>query len=187
VAIFERWFRNRFVPDGDGYLYWVREGAVRFDAGEVDALVAQRRRIVTHPLLWTGWVVLGIALPLWLIRQGDIPEALGIALAVVVNVSLVVTLAYADDLPGKAAQTHMLETFEGVARPSISGHLFWLLLAAFFLWRGLVVLGPGSSSFPDWVHKVDLAIAVLYGGLIVWGSYRFWRDWRRWKAQLSGR
>jgi len=175
------------VPDGDTYLYWGREGAVRFDAGEVEALVAQRRRIVTHPLLWTGWVALGIALPLWSIRQGDLLETLGIALAVVANVSLVVTLAYADDLPGRAAQTRMLEKFDGVARPSISGHLLWLLMAALFLWRGLVVLWPGSGAYSDWMHMADLAIAALYGGLIAWGSYRFWRDWRRWKAQLSGR
>jgi len=34
---------------------------------------------------------------------------------------------------------------------------------------------------------LDLALAVLLIGLMVWGSYRFWRDWRNWQAQASGK
>ncbi|NYT40382.1 hypothetical protein HZY97_06420 [Sphingomonas sp. R-74633] len=187
MAIFERWFLSRFVPEGDSYLYWVREGAVRFERTEVEALSAERRRIVTNPLLWTGWVALGIALPLWLIRQGNVLEALGIALAVVANVSLVATLTYADDLPGKAAQTRMLEKFEGVARPSFVFFSLWLVMAAFFLWRGFTSLGRDSGPYSGLEYMAFLVIGAIYVGLIVAGIYRFWREWRCWQAQLSGR
>ncbi|MEP9357778.1 hypothetical protein [Sphingomonas sp. KR3-1] len=183
MPIFERWFRSRFVPEGDSYLYWVREGAVRFEPGDVEALVAEWRQIVANPLVWVGWVLLGAALPLWMIWQGGDVQAFGIALAVVANTALVVTLVYADGVVGRAAETRMLDRpDEGVPQPSLVANLIWVAVLGSWAWQSVSEFykSPGAGIF-------ELGMTLLFAGAILLHIYQFLRNWRRWRAQLSGK
>jgi hypothetical protein len=182
MAIFERWFRSRFVRQGDGYLYWNRDGAVRFEASEVDALVADWRQIIASPLVWGAWALLGVGLPGWMIWQGGDVQLFGIALAVVANTALVVTLVYADGVVDRAAGTRMLDRLDGVEQPSLIANLIWVALLGSWAWQSASKFykSPGAGIF-------ELGMTLLFAGAILLHIYQFVRNWRRWRAQLSGR
>jgi hypothetical protein len=131
MNLFERRFRRKFTPQGDGYLFrqWNRD--VQFSADEVEALVAQWRRYWASPAIWAGWLFFGVAVPLLLTHA---MPGLAAVMAVVVNIAIVVLLVHGEMIPNGAAEMRVVVgPGRGRRQPSIYDNLFGIGFALFWL------------------------------------------------------
>jgi hypothetical protein len=102
---FEGRFRQQFVPDGDGYRFREGKQDAHFTQAEVDAFIAQRRRIWSNPIVWTVWLAVGVAAPIWLAATGATGAAFG--LGAIALLYLAVLLVSVDRRPHDIAVTRV--------------------------------------------------------------------------------
>lgn len=102
---FEGRFRQQFVPEGDGYRFREGKQDARFSQAEVDAFIAQRRRIWSNPIVWAVWLAIGVAAPIWLAATGATGAAFG--LGAIALLYLAVLLVSVDRRPHDIAVTRV--------------------------------------------------------------------------------
>lgn len=92
MGLFERWFRAQFTPHEGAYRFDHGGGQHAFDRDEVEHFVAEWRRHWANPLIWFGWLVLGVALPAWLYYQGY--WGIAFVIATVAGIAMAVNLVF---------------------------------------------------------------------------------------------
>jgi len=105
MHIFEGRFRRQFIPDGDGYRFREGKQDARFSQAEVDAFIAQRRRIWSNPIVWAIWLAVGGAAPIWLAATGASGVAFGVG--IIALLYLAVLLVSVDRRPHDIAITRV--------------------------------------------------------------------------------
>src|SRR6478609_918391 len=115
MNILEAQFRRQFQAEGAGYRF-VRDGQeVGFSAEEVETFVEEWARLWLAPWLWGGWLLVGVAAPFLLARNGYDGGAwtLGMLAAMFMVAVLVPVL----QKPGQAADARLTGEPEGSGDP----------------------------------------------------------------------
>jgi len=165
VRLLEALYLKRFRPVDDGYLFSRWGHPVHLSSSEVEALVADWRRIWLNPFLWGGWLTLGVALPSWLYLRGSGVAAFMVAL--LFGVMMLVTLVHAhhrvDQLAEERVPIEAAQSFQG-SQPRWPAAVVTAGLSGRWLFEAEGV----------WVWVLGLMFAVSIGILLG----LLWRWWR---------
>lgn len=114
MNILEAQFRRQFRAEGPGYVVVRRGLDVRFSADEVAELIEDWRRLWLAWWLWGGWLLIGVAAPVWLAWKVHPPAAW--ALGGIAAMFMFAVLVPVWRKPGEVAESRL--PFEpGVERP----------------------------------------------------------------------
>lgn len=166
----ERWYRRRFEPHSEGYLFRQADREVIFTRDEVEGFASEWRRLWLSPWLWGGWLVLGVVPPLlfwlgWLQGKG-MPVAVVSLLA---SVTLAVCLFYAQRAAAEAA----------FHRPSVGPGRGWPLRESPYreIW------GIAYAIFLLAIVRVESplrwVVVIIAGAALAWCSVRLILWWVR--------
>lgn len=137
MRLLENRFRRQFHSDGAGYVFVRRGHEVRFTADEAEGFVAEWRRLWLNPLLWGGWLLIGVGGPYWLAQRNFAPGAWTLGLVAAGLVAMVLLQALLR--PREAAEARLPDEPSAVAQTENPWHALTLTIVwglAFFtaLW-----------------------------------------------------
>lgn len=166
MGFLEERFRRQFRPDGAGYRFVRRGREVAFSADEVEEFVAEWRRLWLNPLLWSGWLLIGVGGPWWLAARGFPPGAW--TLGLLAMGFMVVTLVPSLLRPREAADARLPDEPKVEKKPSLLSQFYWVPIVLVMLLRAGLEEPPLTGM-----------LALLYSLVLVVGAIRAWRAQRR--------
>jgi len=161
----EAWYLRRFRPADDGYRFTQWGHDVQLSTDEVEALLAEWRRIWLNPFLWGGWLALGVALPGWLYLRGASIAAFMVAL--LFGVMMLVTLVYAYGRANELAKERV---------PIEAVHSFRTSQPAWLTALAMAVLSAQWSLKAQGIWFWVFAAALAFSTAILLRT--LWRWWR---------
>jgi hypothetical protein len=167
----ERRYRSKFTPDGADFTFVQWEQEVRFTRAEVEEILAEWRRLWLSPVLWTGWLMVGVALPIVLGMRGY--QAGAITLAGVSALALVVVLVHGERRANDWAEQRAVFPFPQASEKPREWDWRWSLL--WIIAGSIFVIGDDKDGFRIvWAFLIAVHVWVFARGL--------WRWWRQRQA-----
>lgn len=172
MGFFERWFRSRFTPAGDGYSFRHDDLDYRFDEDEVEDFVAEWRKHWANPLVWAGYLLFGVALPVWLyfVDFAGLTFVFGTIAGVAMLVNLIFPLRQPHEVAAgrvRLAEAPRWQPPNGVGVLGAFGFTAVLGAIAWFSHK------PESHWF-DWpdIFPMFLALHMLWTAVVEWVLWR---------------
>ena len=173
MHLLEGWFRRKFVRDGDGYRFREGEHEVRFSEAEVDAFIAQRRRVWSNPSIWAAYLSVGVALPLWLWSQGWGGEAA--AIGAIAGIFMAVVLIHADRKPHEVAETRIAHDPNPRETDLPERGLQWSWIPLLLIWLPISYARLLDPKEPPASRLFLVSCWAVVAGVLLFKLYRHWR------------
>ncbi len=173
IGFLERQFRAQFAPHDGGYRFRHEAADYWFDSGEVAQFVAEWRLYWANPLVWGGYALVGVAMPIWAYSH-DLPELAAI-LAVVATIAMVTTLHFPWRQPREVALGRVpIDEQQSDSPPSVRGLIFLLAI-----WAGILAYwlfySAGAAPSSQMFALFWTALITQQTGFYLWR----WIDFQR--------